>query len=320
MQQVYDIIIIGGGPGGVGAAVEAKILGIKDILLIEKGDNHSQTIRKFYKDNKRVDKDYQGQTVEIKGSVKFIDGTKESTLDYFDELLDNEEIDMVFNSEVERMKKENDLFMVTTSNSSYVAKNIVIAIGKMGRPNKPSYKIPPSLRQRVNFNLDNCAQAEKVLIVGGGDSAAEYAVYLSKKNNVTLNYRKSEFTRLNDLNKKELFDANGEEQLRLRLGCDIESIENENGLVKVHYSDGYSVVYDRAIYAIGGTTPVEFLKKCGIALDEQNNPIFDANFETNTKGMFIVGDLAVYSGGSIAIALNHAYHVVTHILDTKIKK
>ncbi len=54
MLQIYDLIIIGGGPGGVGAAVESKIMGVKNILLIEKGDNHSQTIRKFYKDKKEL--------------------------------------------------------------------------------------------------------------------------------------------------------------------------------------------------------------------------------------------------------------------------
>jgi thioredoxin reductase (NADPH) len=101
MQKIYDLIVIGGGPGGISAIVEAKALGLKDIMLIEKGDNHSQTIRKFYKENKRVDKDYKGQVVELEGNVTFQDGTKESTLDYFDSLLDNDEIDTAFNSEVE---------------------------------------------------------------------------------------------------------------------------------------------------------------------------------------------------------------------------
>ena len=65
MQQIYDVIVIGGGPGGVGAAIESKVLGLDKILVIEKGENHSQTIRKFYKDHKRVDKDYQGQEWKI---------------------------------------------------------------------------------------------------------------------------------------------------------------------------------------------------------------------------------------------------------------
>ncbi len=315
MQKVYDLIIIGGGPGGVGAAVEAKILGLKNILLIEKGDNHSQTIRKFYKDKKRVDKDWQGQTVELKGNIDFTDGTKESTLDYFDSLLDHDEIDTAFNSEVESVEKQGDKFLVTTSKAGFVGKNVVVAIGKMGKPNKPSYKIPPSLRQRVNFNLDNCTQGEKILVVGGGDSALEYAVDLCDDNTVTLNYRRTEFTRANATNVKAIKDADGEERLRLRLGCNILSLENHHGLVKVNYDDGYSVVYERAIYAIGGTTPVDFLKKCGIEVNEKGNPIFDENYETTTPGLFVAGDIAVDSGGSIAVALNHAYHIVNHILE-----
>lgn len=317
MQQVYDLIIIGGGPGGIGAAVEAKILGIEHILMIEKGDNHSQTIRKFYKDNKRVDKDYKGQIIELQGNIDFSDGTKESTLNYFDSLLDNEEINAVFNSEVESIKKVNEDFHVVTSTAGYVAKNVIIAIGTMGKPNKPEYKIPPSLKERVNFNLDKCSQGEKILLVGGGNSAAEYAIELSKTNTVTLNYRRDTFTRLNEINEKMLYEFNGQEKLRLRLGTDIVSLENEDGLVKVSFTDGYYTIYDRVIYAIGGTTPVDFLKKCGITLDENEKPIFDENYETAVKGLYLGGDIAVRSGGSIAMALNHAHHIVTHILKNK---
>ena len=46
----YDLIIVGGGPGGIASAVEASLFGVKKILLIEKADNHSQTIRQYYKD------------------------------------------------------------------------------------------------------------------------------------------------------------------------------------------------------------------------------------------------------------------------------
>lgn len=83
MTNIYDIAIIGGGPGGIGTAIEAAVHGIENILLIDKADNHSSTIRKFYKDNKRVDKDWKGQTVDIEGNIPFMDGTKETTLDFF---------------------------------------------------------------------------------------------------------------------------------------------------------------------------------------------------------------------------------------------
>ena len=315
MQEIYDMIIIGGGPGGIGAAVESKELGLKRILMIEKGDNHSQTIRKFYKDNKRVDKDYKGQVIKLAGNVDFKDGTKESTLNYFDELLDSGEIDTAFNSEVEKIKKDDELFQVITSSAGYVSKNVIIAIGTMGRPNKPSYKIPPSLKQRVNFNLDKCSSTEKLLLVGGGNSACEYAIELSKTNTVTLNYRRDKFTRLNEVNENMIYEYNGQEKLRLRMAMDVVSLENESGLVKVNFTDGYHTIYDRVIYAIGGTTPVDFLKLCGITFDENNKAEFDENFESKTKGLYLAGDIAVQSGGSIAIALNHAHHIIMHILN-----
>jgi thioredoxin reductase (NADPH) len=315
-DKTYDIVIIGGGPGGIGTAIEASAHNVGEILLIEKTDNHSNTIRKFYKDNKRVDKDYKGQVTTLQGNVDFYDGTKETTLDYFDDLLDTDKIDSSFNTEVEKIVRENDsLLHIHTSAGLIKSRNAVISIGKMGKPNKPSYKIPPSIKSQVNFNLDKCSSNEKVLVVGGGNSAAEYAYDLADQNNdVTMVYRKATFSRLNEINEEILTKYNGEEKLRLRMSTDIESLENENGKVKVNYNDGYSVLYDRVIYAIGGTTPVDFLKSCGVDVNDKGNPIFDEYQETTAKCVYVAGDISLKSGGSIAIALNHGYHIVNNII------
>ncbi len=314
MNEIYDIIIIGGGPGGIGSAIEAKVLGLEKILLLEKSDNHSDTIRKFYKDNKRVDKDWQGQIVEIEGNVPFTDGTKESTLDFFDDLISSHKIDAFFNCEVDKITKEGDLFNVRSSKGNFLGKNIVIAIGRMGKPNKPSYKIPPKIRSRVNFNLDKCSEGEKILIVGGGDSATEYAVELGKTNSVTLNYRREELTRPNPTNVALIKKAFEDGTVTPKLGVDIDSLEEENGLVKVNFKDGTSEVYDRVLYAIGGTTPVDFLKSANLDLDAKGEPIIKDNLESSVDGIYIAGDIAFKSGGSIAIALNHGYKIVKDIL------
>jgi thioredoxin reductase (NADPH) len=314
-NEIYDIAIIGGGPGGIGCAIEAEVHGLEKILLIEKTENHSHTIRKFYKDNKRVDKDWKGQFTKLEGNVDFFDGTKESTLDYFDNLLDNERIDTSFYTEVESIERREDCFFIGTNNGTYRAKNVVVTIGKMGKPNKPSYKIPPSIKSLVNFNLDKCNEGEKILVVGGGNSAAEYAYELAdQKNIVTLVYRKDKFTKLNPENEKILYQYNGEELLRLRMDTDIESLENYHGKVKVNFNDGYHTIYDRIVYAIGGTTPVDFLTKCGIELNDDGRPNYDNHYETNVKCLYVAGDIAFNSGGSIAIALNHGYHIVNNIL------
>ena len=315
-DKIYDIVIIGGGPGGVGSAIEASAHNIGEILLIEKTENHSNTIRKFYKDNKRVDKDYKGQVTTLQGNVEFFDGTKETTLDYFNDLLDTEKIDSIFNTEVEKIirNKQTDLLEIHTSKGIIQTKNTIIAIGKMGKPNKPDYKLPPSIKTQINFNLDKCSSNEKILIVGGGNSAAEYAYDLADlNNNITLVYRKAEFSRLNETNENILKKYAGEERLRLRMNTDIISLENEDGKVRVEFNDGYSVVYDRIIYAIGGTTPVDFLKSCGVEVNEDEEPIFDEHHETSAKDIYVAGDIAFKSGSSIAIALNHGYHIVNNI-------
>ena len=107
-----------------------------------------------------------------------------------------------------------------------------------------------------------------------------------------------------------------DEVVTLKLGVDIESLESEHGQVKVSFSDG-AELFDRIIYAIGGTTPKDFLKCCSITLDEIGEPIFDENYESEVEGLFVAGDIVFNSGGSIAIALNHGHKIVTHILERR---
>ena len=122
MENLYDLIIVGGGPGGIASAIEASFFSVKKILLIEKGDNHSQTIRQYYKDAKRVDRNWQGQNIEFEGNVEFFDGTKESTLEHFESLLDNDGIDALFECEADRVtKNEEGTFSVVTLKGTFVA-------------------------------------------------------------------------------------------------------------------------------------------------------------------------------------------------------
>ncbi|KEA46460.1 pyridine nucleotide-disulfide oxidoreductase [Campylobacter mucosalis] len=318
MSKIYDLVVIGGGPCGIGAVVEAKTAGLVNVLMIEKGDNHNQTIRKFYKDNKRVDKEYKGQDSTIHGIVAFEDGTKESTLDFFDKLLDDGKIEVQFNCEVENVKKNDDgNFSVVTAKGTYTAKNVMIAIGKMGRPNKPDYKIPPSLNEVVNFNLNNCSSKEKILVVGGGNSAVEYAIELCQYNKTTIAYRKDSFSRVNETNKEALWALEQNDKIKVRLNHDIVELENESGRVRVQYNNGKIRVYDRVVYAIGGSSPVDFLQKCGIKTDDKGNPEVNENYESNIKGLYIGGDLVLKNGGSIVVALNHAHQVVKDILEKR---
>ncbi|MFY9080953.1 NAD(P)-binding domain-containing protein, partial [Aliarcobacter butzleri] len=278
-EKIYDIIVIGAGSAGIACIIEAKLKNIENILLIEKTSNHSETIRKFYKDGKRVDKDWKNQVIKLEGNIDFMDGTKESTLEYFEELLNKNEISPIYNTEVEKIiKNENtNLFEVHTLNKIYQTKFAIICIGKMGKPNKPDYKIPTNIKKYINFNLDDCTTNEKILVIGGGNSAAEYAYFLTnEKNNVTLAYRKPTFTRLNPINEKLLMQYQNDKKLTIKMNKEIKELEEADNLkVKVIYTDEEIEIFDRLIYAIGGTTPIDFLKACNVKIDENLNPICD---------------------------------------------
>lgn len=308
----FDLIIIGAGPAGIGAGVEAKLKN-KELLILEKADDICQTFLKFYKDGKRVDKEYKGHDSTNRGHVPFEDGTKESSLQTFRDAIKEHNLELEFNSEVESVKKNGEFFVVNTTKGSYECKNIVVAIGRMGKPNKPDYKIPSSLNKIINFNANSVLGNEKIIIVGGGNSAAEYAVDLCKNNDVTLCYRRDKFTRLNDTNLNDVNECNQNGKLKLKLGVDIQEIEDENSKAKIKFNDGSTESYDRVIYAIGGSTPVDFLQKCGIEVDDKGVPVFDENKQSNVNGIFVAGDIASKNGASIVVALNDGVIISTYL-------
>ena len=316
MQRVYEMVIVGAGPAGIAAAVESYMLGIRDILMLEKDENHNATIRKYYKDNKRVDKDWKGQKVELDGNIYFLDGTKETTLDFFDEVIKAHGVELKTHTEVSKIVKNGDHFEVFIAGETILAKYVVVTIGRMGKPNKPDYKILATIKSKVGYTLDDCKDGEKILVVGGGDSAIEYAVDLSGRNDVAICYRRATFRRANPTNQKDIANAIAHQEVRPILNVNILGLEDEDGKVKVLFDEREAEVYDRVIYAIGGTTPSAFLASSGIE-ERDGKPVHDENYETAIKGLFVAGDITQESGGSIALGLNHGYKIACHIKETK---
>jgi len=312
MEKIYELAIVGAGPAGIATAVESYLQGVREVVLLEKDIDHNSTIRKYYKENKRVDVEWKGQKVELDGNIYFIDGTKETTLDFFDELLEKHEVELQTQVEVTSIDKQQTFFEVHMAGKSIKAKNVVVTIGRMGKPNKPSYKIPLALRKKVNYTTDKCSSGEKILVVGGGDSAVEYAVDLSENNDVAICYRRETFRRANPTNQKNIADAIAHQEVRPILGVNIDGLDDEDGKIKVLFNEIEPEIYDRVIYAIGGTTPSAFLSSSGIE-EAGGKPVHDANYETNIKGLYVAGDITQESGGSIALGLNHGYAIACHI-------
>ena len=321
---MHDLIIIGAGPGGIALAAEAHASGIDPsrTLVLEKGATHNWAIRQLYPEQKLTTANYKGFKARCDGLLCITDMTKSETIEFFDQVIKSYQINIQFNAEVytaHRVEEQSGArFRVESSKGSYEAKVLVVAIGIFGRPNKPKeYQLPSSLKQRLLFDITSqVIQQEDVLVVGGGDTAAEYVEHLYKQGNrVTLSYRQAEFARLNEQNRASLLAMEQRKEVEILRRSNIKQIENEDGRPHVIFiEEEYRPrTFDRVVYALGGTTPTNFLKMLGIAFDDRG-PIFDKAGETNVEGLYLLGDLVVgKAGGSIITAFNSAVRAMKRI-------
>ncbi|NQW37152.1 MAG: NAD(P)-binding domain-containing protein [Flavobacteriales bacterium] len=313
---MYEIIIIGAGPGGLSMAAEARTFGVATdkILIIEKAHEHSFTIKKYYPDNKLVTANFKGFTPQCTGVMCLIDSSKHETISYLDKTIDNYNLNVQYNETVSKIIKADDQqkFTIISDKGTYTSKTVAIAVGILGKPNKPSYKFMSSIKSRILFDLTTLEiKDSKVLVVGGGDSASEYCQFLTDDNNrndVTLSYRSRTVSRMNNINKDSLLTLAGTQKVKLLFDSNIESLSDENGNPKVHFSEPQydDSVFDHIVYALGGTTPENFLKTIGIEFNGPN-PVLKEGYETNVLGLFLLGDLSAgQKGGSIIWAFNSA--------------
>ena len=209
-------------------------------------------------------------------------------------------------------------FRVESSQGAYESKVLAAAIGIFGRPNKPrEYRLPPSLKERLLFDMTSFQiQNEDVLVVGGGDTAAEYIQYLNQQaNRVTLSYRKADFTRLNQQNHDSLMAMEKRGEVEILRSSNIKEIKDEAGRPGITFLETEHPArrFDRVIFALGGTTPTNFLHTLGIAFNG-DGPVFDEAGATNVSGLYLIGDLVVgKKGGSIITAFNSAVRAMRSI-------
>jgi thioredoxin reductase (NADPH) len=317
---MYDILIIGAGPAGISMAVEAHNAGVvpSKIVILEKMGEHSFSIKKYYPENKLVTANFKGIEAKCTGVMCIPDLTKNETISYLDDAIRNHNLTVHYEETVWKIhRNDDDTFIIYTDKGEYHTRIIAIAIGILGKPNKPEYKIPASLKNSVLFEITSAEiKNSKVLVVGGGDSASEYCQYLVQAGNeVALSYRRHDFTRMNEINKHSLLTLEQEGLVTIIRESNIISVADEGGKPKVNFAGEPQKAeqYDYIVYALGGTTPNNFLKMLNIEF-EGDSPTLGENHETSVKGLFLLGDLAAGSkGGSIIWAFNSSRKAIRQI-------
>lgn len=317
-NSLYDMVIVGAGPAGISLAVEAIKAKVpqENIVVLEKFENHSWSIRKFYPEDKLVTANYKGNDVKCQGNLCLLDSTKTETLDYLSDAIRCHHLDVRYNHRVDEIKKlKNGQYIVCSNDECFVTKTIGIAIGVLGKPNRPDYPIPSNISKNVFFDVTSKKfENESILVVGGGDSASEYCQFLANKNNkVTLSYRKDQFLRMNDINRNYIESLNDQNKVNLLLSSNIAELKKDNDRIRVQFTEHDDMVVDSIIFALGGTTPRNFLEGIGIKMTKEGPEVSDF-FEAKHEGIFVLGDLtAGKSGGSINVAFNSSHKAIKEV-------
>jgi putative YpdA family bacillithiol system oxidoreductase len=263
--DVYDIAIVGAGPAGLSASLTAQQYGLR-YLTLEQGEIAS-TIRQYPRQKFLMAEPIQ---IPLYGTLYVGDGTKEALLAVWETIIANTGVQIRTNEKVRTVQKNSSGFHVRTIRDEYLARYVVLALGKRGSPRKLGVEGEdlPKVSYRL-IEVDSYSDQD-LLVVGGGDSAVEAALALSRsgRNRVVLSYRGDSFRRVRERNHDHLLQAQREDRLRVMLNSTVERIAADE--VIVTDPTGQTCLHNDFVFVlIGGEAPEEFLQKVGIEIVEK---------------------------------------------------
>ncbi|WP_421752993.1 NAD(P)-binding domain-containing protein [Croceimicrobium sp.] len=260
-----DVVIIGAGPAGIAAALKAKEKGLSFRVLEQ--DSLGGTVFTFPRDKVVMT---SPMDLPLYGKLKLNNTSKAELLGIWNEVLDKHQIQIEEHSKVERISQIGDYHfkLETSKGESVEARSVIIAIGRRGTPRKLG--VPGEESSKVAYRLlePEHIQGEKVLVVGGGDSAVESALLLADQNEVHLSYRKQHFARIKKGNQEKLEAALASGKILPLLSTNVRAIEEKS--VSLEQADGSEITIenDRIYIFAGGELPIPFLKEAGISVEK----------------------------------------------------
>ncbi len=301
-NEIYDLIIVGGGPGGLTAGLYAMRAALKTVL-IEKGAPGGQMALSDEVEN------YPGieQIGGVELSMKFARHAQSYGLE-------------ILSQEVEAIHPGLEYHSVRLSDKTLLKAHAVI-IGTGGSPRKLNI---PGEAEYYGKGVSYCGVCDgfffknkTVLVVGGGDTAMEEALYLSKlAKHVYVTHR------------RDALRASMILQERVKAECKIEIFWNtiltaieadEEGVCSVRLQDTLTeenrTLPIDGVFIFIGFDPNNQLVPAGIKMNADGYVITDEKCETNIPGIFVIGDLrekyarqiviSAADGSTAALAVAH---------------
>ena len=288
MSKIYDVIILGAGPGGLAAGLYAGRSRLST-LVIEKGQDGGQIAITDDIEN------YPGQIVEGESGPSLIARMTQQVEKFGAERVSDTINAVDFSGEIKILK---------SAKAEYQAKNVIIATGAYARP--IGCKGEAAFRGK---GVSYCATCDanffedlEVFVVGGGDSAVEEAMYLTKfARKVTIIHRRNELRAAKSIQEKAFANPKIEffwDSVVEEVGGDdiLQWMKVKNvktGEVKTVEADEEDGMF--GVFGFIGTVPNSKIFEGIIDMDERGYIKTDENMHTNIQNVYAVGDVRIKS-------------------------
>lgn len=308
-MQKEDVIIIGGGPCGLAAAIALKEVGFNP-LIIEKGNivnaiHHYPTHQTFFSTSEKLSI----------GDIPFITENRKpvrsQALAYYREVVKRKNLRIHSYEMVHQVTKEGEIFLVSTSKNTYNAKYVVVATGYYDHPNR--LNIPGEELSKVShyFKEAHPYFDKDVVVIGGKNSAVDAALELEKVGaRVSVLYRGRTYSpSVKPWILPEFDSLVRNNQITMKFNANVIEITEHNLTYEVDSKE--TTIKNDFVFAMIGYHPDHtFLQMMGIAIDPgTGRPTFNADtMETNVEGIYIAGVIAAGNNANEIFIENGRFH------------
>jgi thioredoxin reductase/ferredoxin len=260
-----DVIIVGGGPAGISAALRAKEKGLKALILEQA--TVAASIKSFPRDKIVHDPPLN---LPVEGELWLERATKEDLLAQWTRIVRAREIDVREGHKVVDIARSEDRFTVRTDASSFTAARVILAIGRRGTPRKLMATIEAAAESVVAYSFADARSfaGKRVLVVGLGDSAMEAAIALARQPNtsVTVSYRGKGFARGKTKNIRQVEALIAEKKIKVLFETAPVAISAASAVLEGTgpHRGKRTVAIDAVLVLIGGEPSWDLLQRAGI--------------------------------------------------------
>ncbi|MFH1284025.1 MAG: FAD-dependent oxidoreductase [Candidatus Peregrinibacteria bacterium] len=300
---MYDFIVIGGGCSGLSSAMYATRLGLKTLVIAELPGGLITTTN----------------IVENWPGIKSISGPDLATALYEHAVASGAEIK---SERVQKIEKEEEKFKVKTGSGEYTGKSILISTGTKHKKLDVAGE-----KELENKGVSYCALCDgafyknkTVCVVGGGDSAAKEALFLSEHASKVYLIVRRDVLRAEPINAEKI---QKNDKIEVLYKTEIEEIIGTDKVEKIKFKEGTGgkrageeIEIDGVFLAIGHIAQTELAKPLGVELNERGEIKINRKTETNVRGVFAAGDCcdtefkqAITGSAEGVTAAYYAYHV-----------